>query len=111
MQMTTMSSEPMRGGAPAEVSEQHQQLSAWLQDEFDYRRPQRGEVREAMIVDIGENDVIVDIGDKQDGIVPHRDLELLDKTFRASLHVGDRSLVSAQRIVGSDKAVGGWDCK
>jgi len=90
MQMTAVSSETTRSSVPQATSEQHQQLSAWLQDEFDYRRPQRGEIREAMILDIGESDVIVDIGDKQDGIVPRRDLELLNKTFRASLRIGAR---------------------
>ena len=90
MQVATMGSEMIRGAVPEAVSEQHQQLSSWLQDEFDYRRPERGELREATILDIGENDVIVDIGDKQDGVVPHRDLDMLDATFRASLRVGQR---------------------
>ena len=54
--MTVMSSEATRTSVPQDVSEQHRQLSAWLEDEFDYRRPQRGEIREAMILDIGEND-------------------------------------------------------
>jgi small subunit ribosomal protein S1 len=88
--MIMVGSETTRNDVAQAVSEQHQQLSAWLQDEFDYRRPKRGEIREAMILDIGENDVIVDIGDKQDGVVPRRDLELLDKTFRAGLSVGGR---------------------
>jgi small subunit ribosomal protein S1 len=34
--------------------------------------------------------VLVDLGTKQDGIVPPRDLELLDDEYRASLKVGDR---------------------
>lgn len=90
MQMGMVGSETTRNDVAQAVSDQHQQLSAWLQNEFDYRRPRRGEIREATILDIGENDVIVDIGDKQDGIVPRRDLELLDKTFRASLCIGAR---------------------
>ena len=37
---------------------QEQQATMWLKEEFDYTRPRRGEIREATILDIGENDII-----------------------------------------------------
>ena len=69
---------------------QQRQLAALLESEYDYIRPRRGEVYEADILDISENEVIVDLGTKRDGIVPRKDLESLDAAYRASLQVGDR---------------------
>ena len=51
---------------------------SWLDNEFDYTRPRRNEVREGTILDIGDNDMLVDIGAKRDAIVPRKDLESLD---------------------------------
>jgi small subunit ribosomal protein S1 len=69
--------------------QQQQQLAALLESEYDYIRPRRGEVHEAIILSITEKDVIVDLDAKRDGIVPRKDLESLDDAFRASLQVGD----------------------
>jgi small subunit ribosomal protein S1 len=69
---------------------QQRQLAALLESDYDYTRPRRGEVHEAVILSIRENEMIVDLGTKRDGIVPHKDLESLDDTYRASLQVGDR---------------------
>ena len=69
---------------------QQRQLAALFESEYDYTRPRRGEVHEAVILSITEKDVIVDLGAKRDGIVPRKDLESLDDAYRASLQVGDR---------------------
>ena len=69
---------------------QQQRFSTLLESEYDYTRPRRGQVRHAVILSVSENDVIVDLGTKRDGIVPRRDLELLDETYRASLQTGGR---------------------
>lgn len=83
-----------------DVLNQEQQMAAWIAGEYDYSRPRRGEIREAIILDIGENDIIVDLGAKRDGIVPPRDLELLDDTVRAALRVGDQVPVAVLRAGG-----------
>jgi small subunit ribosomal protein S1 len=69
---------------------QQRQLAALFESEYDYTRPRRGEVYEAVILVISDKDVIVDLGLKRDGIVPRKDLESLDDAYRASLQVGDR---------------------
>jgi small subunit ribosomal protein S1 len=69
---------------------QQRQLAALFESEYDYTRPRRGEVHEAVILSITEKDVIVDLGAKRDGIVPRKDLESLDDAYRASLQIGDR---------------------
>jgi small subunit ribosomal protein S1 len=50
--------------------------------------PHRGEIRTAIILQIEPREIIVDLGDKRDGLVPSQDLERLDDEFRASLEVG-----------------------
>lgn len=69
---------------------QQQRFSTLLESEYDYTRPRRGQIRHAVVLSVSENDVIVDLGCKRDGIVPRRDLELLDETYRTSLQAGDR---------------------
>ena len=56
--------------------------------DFSFTPPRRGEIREATILQIDEREIIVDLGAKQDGIVPSQDLERMDLDFRASLEAG-----------------------
>ncbi|MFO7321889.1 MAG: S1 RNA-binding domain-containing protein [Chloroflexota bacterium] len=56
--------------------------------DFSYKPPQRGEIRNAIILQIDQREVIVDMGSKRDGIVPVQDLERLDPQVRAGLKVG-----------------------
>lgn len=56
--------------------------------DYSYTPPRRGEIREATILQIDEREIIVDLGAKQDGIVPSQDLERMDDEFRASLETG-----------------------
>jgi small subunit ribosomal protein S1 len=80
-------------------------LLALVQGEYDYTRPRRGQIREAVILDIGDNDVIVDVGAKRDGIVPPSDLALLDETYREGLNVGDRIPVAVLRTGGREEGL------
>ncbi len=56
--------------------------------DFSYSPPRRGEIREATILQIDEREIIVDLGAKQDGIVPSQDLDRMEDSFRASLEAG-----------------------
>ena len=49
----------------------------------------RGEIRNAIILEIRDREIIVDLNAKQDGIVRSEDLERLDEEFRSSLQIGD----------------------
>lgn len=57
--------------------------------EYDYQRPQRGEVRAGLILRKDTNQIIVDIGAKREGIVPASELEKLGPEVVAELKVGD----------------------
>ncbi len=56
---------------------------------FSPSSPRRGEIRNAMILEVRDREIIVDLNAKQDGIVRLEDLERLDDQFRGSLNVGD----------------------
>jgi len=68
---------------------QQRRFSTLIESDYDYTRPRRGQVRQAVVLSVSDNDVIVDLGGKRDGIVPRRDLELLDDAYRDSLQAGD----------------------
>ena len=59
-----------------------------LEGSFQYSPPRRGEIRNAIILEIDEREIIVDVGTKRDGIVPHQDIERLDPEYKDSLQVG-----------------------
>ena len=71
-----------------------------LEDSFDYKPPRRGEIRKATILQIDRNEIIVDMGTKQDGIVTSKDLEHLDPAYVETLRVGQQVpvFVGALRI-------------
>ena len=65
-------------------------FAAMLESSFGYgyTPPRRGEIRNATILQIESREIIVDLGAKQDGIVPNTDLERMDDEFRTSLEIG-----------------------
>lgn len=65
-------------------------FAAMFEDfESSYTPPRRGEIRTATILQIEEREIIVDLGAKQDGIVPYTDLERMEDEYRDSLNVGE----------------------
>lgn len=65
-----------------------------LQSEaYDLETPRRGESRKGVIARIGENDMLVDIGAKSEGVVPGHELEQLAPETRAALAVGEEITV------------------
>jgi small subunit ribosomal protein S1 len=70
------------GAAPAD------QTMADLLSEEEYHQPQRGEIRTGIVVSVGPNEIVVDVGVKREGLVSPRDLERLSAEERAALSVG-----------------------
>jgi len=73
-----------------------------IESDYDYSRPMRGQVCHATVLSIDENEVIVDMGSKRDGIVPRKDLELLDDAYREGLQVGDSVPVCVLNVSGRE---------
>jgi small subunit ribosomal protein S1 len=70
----------------------------WTQllDAYDYARPQRGELREGMVMQIQPDGVIVSIGTKREGVIPQQDLKQMGDEFVNNLKVGDTIQVYIQ---------------
>ncbi len=68
---------------------EQEQFAALLEESFERVQPHRGEVLEATILSIGDNDMVVDLDGKRDGIITPKDLDLVDETYLSELVVGD----------------------
>lgn len=80
-----MKSSKIKSSTERSGSSEFEQL---LESSFAYTPPRRGEIRNAIILQVDVREVIVDMGAKQDGIVPPQDLERLDPEVRQSLKIG-----------------------
>ena len=60
----------------------------YLAADTDFDIPERGDLREGVIVEIRPNELLVNIGGKRDGIVPQSDLSKLDPEFVKQMHEG-----------------------
>jgi small subunit ribosomal protein S1 len=67
---------------------QQQAFMDLLEGEYDLKTPRRGDVFEAVIMEIDESDILVDLGTKRDGIVPSSDLRRIDRSYLDKLQVG-----------------------
>ena len=88
---------PTRPGLPAANGGEATTMEALMQQEYDYRQPERGDILSGVILSIGPDGLIVDVGLKREGIVPNSDLERLDKQTRAELKPGDETWVYVLR--------------
>lgn len=70
--------------------------------EWDYQRPQRGQVRTGVIQAIREQEIIVDVGAKRDGVVPYADMQRLGPEALKKLSVGDQVPVYILRPEDAD---------
>ncbi len=71
-------------------SEKSASMESLLEQEglgFDF--PKQGEVRAGAIASIGENEVLVSIGTKSEGVIPAREIDQLDEQERAEIVVGN----------------------
>ncbi len=62
----------------------------FLREEYDYKRPQRGDIRYAEVVRVDDDEIIVDIGGKTEGVVPRYDLQKMGEEAREEIEVGDK---------------------
>jgi small subunit ribosomal protein S1 len=55
--------------------------------------PKQGEIRTGVIASLGENEILVSIGTKSEGVIPSRELEHIPEDVRAEFSVGSEILV------------------
>jgi small subunit ribosomal protein S1 len=73
----------------------------WLSEAYNYKPPQRGEIREGILLELHEQGAVIDVGLKHDGFVPAEDIEKLDKDLLAALEPGQE--VSIQILRADDR--------
>ncbi len=71
-----------------------------LLDQHDYDVPEVGDIRQGIIVSMGSQGIIVDLGLKRDGLVPSSDLAKLEPGEREELKTDDEIFVY---ILNTDK--------
>lgn len=74
-----------------------------LLDEFDYPKPQRGDILQGEILRIEEDVLFVDVGSKRDAMVPHDEVSQLDETLLQNLSQGDEVPVYVKRTPIDDE--------
>ena len=78
----------VNGDVPTEEDEDLSEMGGIPVEDWDYQRPRRGEVRTGIILSIGEQEIIIDVGAKRDGIVPYADMQRMGDEALAELRVG-----------------------
>ncbi len=71
-------------------------------EDWDYQQPRRGQVRIGVILAIHDQEIIVDVGAKRDGIVPYSDLQRMSPEAIQAFHVGDKVPVYVLRPEDQD---------
>ena len=74
----------------------------FLEEEYDYKRPKRGDIRYAEVLRIDKDEIIVDIGGKTEGVVPSVDLERMGEEAVSQIEVGDKVPVYVLRPESAD---------
>ncbi len=80
---------------PTAAEEAHEEepqmtMEALLEQEgFSVEFPKTGEIRTGVITSITDNEVLVGIGAKSEGVIPKRDLERLSEEEQAAIEVGN----------------------
>jgi small subunit ribosomal protein S1 len=73
-----------------------------LLDEYDYARPQRGELRDGMVMQIEDSGVLVSIGTKREGVIPAQDLRQMGDEVLGTLKIGEMIQVYVQEPENRD---------
>ncbi len=63
-------------------------MEAWMNGDFGYRNLRRGDVVDGVIVQVGEDEILVDVGAKSEGVVSAREIERMTPEELADLRVG-----------------------
>ena len=74
---------------PNHGEEKQSDFGSLLESYYDFDEPQRGDIRDAEILQIHPKEIVVDLGVKRDGVVPPTDIERLPQGLVKGLKIGD----------------------
>ncbi len=72
------------------------------QEDYDYKRPRRGDIRRGVVLSVSPERAVLDLGLKRDGVVSATDLQRLGQDGKASIQVGDEMLAFILKSEGRD---------
>ncbi len=90
------------GPEEGEVEEIHPMDALLEEESYSLETPRRGEIRTGTIARITENDMLVDIGAKSEGVIPGDELQQLPEERRTKLTVGQDVTVYVASSGGQD---------
>jgi len=78
--------------------EQAEDLAATMEDlleddGLDLDMPKQGDIRKGTVARVSENEILVSIGTKSEGVIPAREIDQIDPEFREDLEVGNEITV------------------
>ena len=89
----------MEQGQPADAApDEFASLWEEYQETLEYVMPERGDLREGVIVSVRPDEVIIDIGGKQDALLSPRELQRMTPQELDELRVGQTVLVYVVRV-------------
>ncbi|MGD2161905.1 MAG: 30S ribosomal protein S1 [Anaerolineales bacterium] len=74
-------------------------------ESYELETPQRGEICVGTIARVSENDILVDVGAKSEGVITSRELDRLSDEERSELKVGDEIQVYVVRSADRDGTI------
>jgi len=74
----------------------------YIEEDLDFDLPNRGDMREGVIVEVRPSELLINVGSKRDGVVPQSDLARLDPDYVKSLHEGQTVDVVVSRQPDDD---------
>lgn len=75
-------------GQEAEMGDQQEFMESLLQESLSLEFPTQGEIRRGFVATIRDNEILVSIGTKSEGVISGRELEQIPAEERASFFVG-----------------------
>lgn len=81
-----------------EQNEDQMLFEQYLAEEEDISLPERGDLREGIVVEVRSNELLINIGAKRDGVVPQSDLNRLDPEYARSLQEGETVPVVVSKL-------------
>jgi small subunit ribosomal protein S1 len=75
-------------GQEAEMADQQDFMASLLEENLSLEFPTQGEIRRGFVATIRENEILVSIGTKSEGVISGRELEQIPADERASFVVG-----------------------
>jgi small subunit ribosomal protein S1 len=91
------------GEEPGEEQQSDEMLfEQYLAEEEDLSLPERGDLREGVVVEVRPNELLVNIGAKRDGIVPQSDLNRLEPEYVDTMLEGETVPVVVSKLTTNE---------